>query len=84
MRLQNLALRTKKKERKKERKMFVCFYFYFYANNKEVEEYGFIYILVQNVVKNFVSSFELNKKKKRRLKKMGFALYRLHHYGYCS
>ena len=70
-------LRTKKKERKKERWLF-CFY----ANSKEVEEYGFIY-LVQNVVKNYVSSFEIEEKK-RRLKKMGFALYRLHHYGYCS
>ena len=60
-------LRTKKKERKKERWLF-CFY----ANSKEVEEYGFIY-LVQNVVKNYVSSFELKKKKKRRLEKMGFA-----------
>ena len=37
--------------------------FCFYANSKEVEEYGFIY-LVQNVVKNYVSSFELKKKKK--------------------
>ena len=36
-----------------------------------------------NVIKNYVSSFEL-KKRKRRLKKMGFALHRLHHYGYCS
>ena len=57
--------------------------FFFYENNKEVEEYGFIYILIQNVVKNYVSSFEIEEKK-RRLKKMGFALYRLHHYGYCS
>ena len=75
MRLQNLALRTKKKERK--------MVFFFYENNKEVEEYGFIYILIQNVVKNYVSSFEIEEKK-RRLKKMGFALYRLHHYDYCS
>ena len=57
MRLQNLALRTKKKERKKERWLF-CFY----ANSKAVEEYGFIYILVQNVVKNYFSSFELKKR----------------------
>ena len=72
MRLQNLALRTKKKERKKDG----CFYFYFlffYANNKEDEEYGFIYILVQNVVKNFVSSFEL-KKKKKEVGEDGFCL----------
>jgi len=46
-----------KKERKKERWLFCL-----YENNKEVEEYGFIYILVQNVVKNYVSSFELKKR----------------------
>ena len=70
----------KNKKERKERRLLFCFH----ANNKEVEEYGFVYILIQNVVKNYVSSFELKKQKKWRLKKMGFALYRLHHYGYCS